>query len=833
PSGAAVDRVYGPAAIALGLNAGAASAPTPAAGGSWFVSDLFTKVIFPDRDMATESTQRVERRRLARVMLAASLGLVLLVLLAFFAVVSVMNGDPIDHVRREAEHLRRVSAGGAFEDRVEGIDRLRAQIVRLEGLRQHLPWWRHLGGYWGDDVIDPALQVYARHALSNLVRPALPQMDNDLAAMVASPQPAFVPAFYEYWAWRLLRKPDEMRAGDARVIAGVVRRSLASDLAGVPTAKRDAVGGMVEQDVDFLVAHEKLVAQNESVYLTPEPASLAQNAAAWLRQRWDRQAIYDDVIGRQVAAQVKPLTLAELIGRTPEPLSSDASVPGAYTREGWAKVVSPLLAWYRERLGGPWVEDVADSARVLAVDLGDRYASSYTRAWIDFLGHVKASSSPNRQTCAGLVNDITRDGSPLFALLGGAARETRFTHEPGPGIDRVQQDFEMLQGFEIAPGEARKPGFFGRIGRWFGGLFGKKKSAGGTFDTMSSDKQNYVRQLGVLATKVQALAQPSAASQAYNEIFISLSPTELCQVDQFKASAQALIDKHRGHPGNDATVRALWLPLTTLAQVGPIPDPPRDVAAPPTPVVAGGVAPARAFLPPDVNAKWQLEVVAAFNAKLAGKYPLSASGPDLPLADFAEFFKPGGTFWKFYDAALKPYLAEDGTPAPGAVGVVPPGLIRAVRTARDIRDAFFAVGADPALRFMVRNGPPDTVHVTARYTLAWIDFEVGGQKPVHYTMGAATWNPLTWPGPQPSQGAAVRASGFNMTFVAQEKEVWGLFRLLDRGVFGGTETVPRVTVHVTGGKDVWSVPLEFQLEGESPKHPFRRNFLRFQLPPSI
>ncbi|HEY6865733.1 MAG TPA: type VI secretion protein IcmF/TssM N-terminal domain-containing protein, partial [Candidatus Eisenbacteria bacterium] len=99
PSGAAVDRVYGPAAIALGLNAGAASAPTPAAGGSWFVSDLFTKVIFPDRDMVTESTQRVERRRLARVMLAASLGLVLLVLLAFFAVVSVMNGDPIDHVR--------------------------------------------------------------------------------------------------------------------------------------------------------------------------------------------------------------------------------------------------------------------------------------------------------------------------------------------------------------------------------------------------------------------------------------------------------------------------------------------------------------------------------------------------------------------------------------------------------------------------------------------------------------------------------------------------------------------------------------------------------------
>ena len=844
PSGAAVDRVLKPAAAAIGLTASPAASPTPAGGGAWFVNDLFTRVIFPDRDMVTEASDVVASRRRGRVVLAAALGLALLVLFALFAVVSCSNGDLVEKTRRAAVQVKQVSVAGAFEQKVESQHALMERIARLEAVRDHLPWWRHLGGYWGNDVIDPALQVYARHTLTTLVRPALLQMDADLAAAIAAPQTPFVPTFYRYWAWHLLRKPDEMRSGDSRIIAGLVRQSLTSDLDGVTSGNRDAVGTKVEQDVDFLAAHEKLVAQNMAVYMAGDVGDLMPRAAAWLKLHWDRQRLYDDLIDRQASSQTQPLGLAALLGGTAEPLKSDSLVPGAYTSDGWRRVAGPLLAWYRERLVEPWVEAFADSAQALAGDLGDRYASSYTRAWSTFLSSVSVASSPNRQTCAGLINDISKDNSPLFVLLRKAAEQTRFTQDPGPGVERIQQDYEILQSFEIAPGgaQSKKPGFFGGIARWFGGLFRKKDAKGGSFDLMSSEKQNYVRLVGVLLQKAQNLAQPSSSSQAYNEIFISLSATEASMVDQFKSEARSLIDNHPGKLGNNPTIRVLWLPLRMLAQVGPIPDPPQDTGARGggggggvvgggAPVGGAGEAPCA--LPPDVCAKWKLQVLAPFQAKLATRYPLVGSGPDAPLADFGEFFKPGGTFWHFYDETLKPFLAEDGTPVQGATSVVSPALSRAVKQARDIRDAFFATGGDPGMRFMVRNGSPEPVRGTPTYTLAWIDFELGGQPPTHYTMGARTWTARTWPGPQPSAGAAVRASGNNQTFESKEAGVWGLFRLLDKGTFGGSEIVPQVQVRVGNGAEIWSLPLEFQLEGESPHHPFKRNFLRFTLPPSI
>ena len=840
PSGTAVDRVFVHAASAIGLTAAPQASPTPAGGGAWFVNDLFTKVIFPDRDLVTEATEVITRRRRKRVMLAGVLGITLLVLFALFAVVSCSNGDLIDRTRRAAIQVKQVSTAGAFEQKVEAQHRLMTRIARLEALRAQLPWWRHLGGYWGSDVIDPALQVYARHTLTTLVRPALRQMDVDLAASIASPQTAFVPVFYRFWAWRLLRKPDEIRAGDSRIIAGVVRQSLANDLQGVSTGNREAVGGMVEQDVDFLAAHEQLVAQLMNVYVEGEAGDLRPRASAWLRQHWDRQGLYDDLIERQVKASTHDLDLAGLIGRA-EPLSSAAPVSGPYTRAGWG-VVQPLLAWYRERLAEPWVEDFADSATALSGDLGDRYARNYTRAWIGFLAGIQVSNSPNRQTCAGLINDISKSDSPLFQLLKKAAEQTRFTQDPGPGVEQVQQDFEILQSFEVAHGAAggKQAGFLGRIMGWFGGLFQKKDGKGGSFDLVSSVKQNYVRLLGVLLQKAQDLAQPSAASQAYNAIFISLSGAEASLVDQFRAAAQSVIDNHHGKAGNNATIHVLWLPLKMLSAVGPIPDPPQDTGVMTTPTSTSAASasapgqPASAIhLPPDVNAKWAQQVIAPYQSRLAGKYPMSSAGPDVPLADFAEFFKPGGTFWRFYDETLKPYMAEDGTPAPGAVGVVPAALSKAVKSAHDIRDAFFAVGADPSLHFMVRNGPPEPVHGGTAYTLAWIDFEAGGQPPIHWTMGARPWTARTWPGPTPSAGAAVRASGNNLTFETHETGVWGFFRLLEKGQFGGTETVPQVQVRVSSGAETWSLPFEFQLEGESPKHPFRRNALRFSPPPSI
>jgi type VI secretion system protein ImpL len=145
PGGGAVDRVYATTAGGLGFAAAEQQFP-PATGGPWFVNELFTKVIFADKDLVTETDEVIRRKQLARKRLTIGLATLLAAFTISCSWISCANHAPVGKARDAARELRKISATADFRRYVEVLDGLRSSITRLERLEGHVEWWRHLGG---------------------------------------------------------------------------------------------------------------------------------------------------------------------------------------------------------------------------------------------------------------------------------------------------------------------------------------------------------------------------------------------------------------------------------------------------------------------------------------------------------------------------------------------------------------------------------------------------------------------------------------------------------------------------------------------------------------
>src|SRR5882672_802595 len=156
PQGAAQDRVLEPEAKALGITTQVAAAPAMAANGAWFVHDVFSKVIFPDAELAAESTRSSKRRQQGRLALYGGLGVALLAFVVLFSVLSCANTAVINRTKKAAQAVdQEVGVEAPLMQNLAALEGLRSQAWVVDSLHENKPLWRVLGGYSGDAVRDP------------------------------------------------------------------------------------------------------------------------------------------------------------------------------------------------------------------------------------------------------------------------------------------------------------------------------------------------------------------------------------------------------------------------------------------------------------------------------------------------------------------------------------------------------------------------------------------------------------------------------------------------------------------------------------------------------
>jgi len=145
-----------------------------------------------------------------------------------------------------------------------------------------------------------------------------------------------------------------------------------------------------------------------------------------------------------------------------------------------------------------------------------------------------------------------------------------------------------------------------------------------------------------------------------------------------------------------------------------------------------------------VSNQWHDEVYSACMNALSNRYPLyKGSSDDVSMADFTEFFKPGGTMDKFATAFIKPFIDErTGWNNKGvdhfSIGFSSDSLAQ-IRKASNIKNIYFRSNPSlPALSFQLR--PYQMNKTDERFIL-----EMGNTR-ITYSHGPKFWSTFNWSG---------------------------------------------------------------------------------------
>jgi len=814
--GEPVDRVLQPAVRALGLTVRAPEAAPAARGGSWFVRDFFTDVLFPDAALATVSRGAQVRFRRGEQIMLGIYGIALLVLTLLFTGFSCSNGAVIGKAKRAAVDVaNRVTDEAALIDNLRTLDGLRAAADDVDRIDRNVPFSRALGAWSGGAVRDPAITLWMRRTAQYVIKPATLRMEDSLRARAAGEDGTFVSDYYRFRAWRLFTDPGRIDVEDADILAREVLRALQDRLALGSTDEqgRREFPELVHRQMDFLARHPRELASIVREYLPEQDRSLVARMAPIVRDEWQPDAFYAEMI-RDAGRNLKPLTFDAIAGPT-SLMNGLTTVPGAFTKSGWADQVKPRAAWYGRMVKRDAL--MADAFGGRPPDLERQllviYAKDVTDHWIEFLDGVGYAAPGSMDRVADQLAQLAKGDSPLFKLLHEVRDQTQGLAITGTPLEAIGNDFRVLREFFDAPGSLGE-----RTRSWLDEIARKLPGGASKPSTLrqSLDAQ-YLEMLGNAQQDIAKLG-PAAPLQKLVDL-LRPPPDQTNGVFELVTWADGLGGNYSDTPAGPVVAQLLRAPVDAARRA----------------VRERGLGPRFA-------SAWQSTVLQRFQNDLAGKYPFNASGPDASYDDFAACFAPTGYFWAFYDQYMAPFLNEDGTPKGADVPPVSPGTVEFLKKAHAIRQAFFAAGPQPALTFTVSSSPPPH---DPGVVVRWVAFDCGGESTT-YTMGPPREETLHWPGPDPGAGAALRAQAAppedpkkkrkkgDPTTVAvapiSADGPWGVFRLLDRAQSVNTSGGRTSATWELRAANAAKIRLTWDMRVQAAESPFARGFMRIVAP---
>jgi type VI secretion system protein ImpL len=166
---------------------------------------------------------------------------------------------------------------------------------------------------------------------------------------------------------------------------------------------------------------------------------------------------------------------------------------------------------------------------------------------------------------------------------------------------------------------------------------------------------------------------------------------------------------------------------------------------------------------------------------VAGRYPFQqGASTDIPLGDFAHLFAPNGMIDMFFSQQVRQFVDMSGSTwhIQAVNGVTPPisqGALAEFQRAENIKQLFFASGAQPAVQFSIT--PVSLDAGAAQVSLAL------GAITVSYAHGPPVPTQISWPGADGMQTARLiitSTTGGNPVEI-DASGPWALFRLFAQG----------------------------------------------------
>jgi type VI secretion system protein ImpL len=791
--GSPIDRIVGGLARAFRLERKVIS-PQHATGRSFFITRLFTDVIFPEAGIAGTNL-RWERQRLAiqwggfAVAALATIGLTTAWSISYARNESYLQEvrTKLDGIIASVEALRR---SPPQEQLVELLPILRVvqTLAISETVANGVPVSMQWGLYQGDKLHDAATQAY-RKLLRDVF---LPRIAYRIEDQLRSRQGNLELLYEALKAYIMLT--DHTRFDPKAVKAFIVAEWESNLPREVTLEQRKAL----EAHLDALLAlpdfSMPITADNELVRSTRATISRIPTA----------QRVYSR-IKLQNASELPEFTIARAGGPyalnvfTRATRSPMQGVPGLFSYDGYHKVFKKAadlvsVQFAREE---PWVLGVQRTPASRVEDpLGTErlenavrqlYFEEYVRVWDQFVKDIRLVPIRNLDQSIFLSNKLSSPDSPMRALLEAIVRETTLIDD--------KADKSAV---------AKAAGFLSEqkseIGKYFGATGGAARAARpeSIVDDHFSRLRQYVR---------GAPGQPPP---------IEGTAALMKDMNTYLVAVKAAREARQPPPPSD-------VPNKLKAEAPRLPEPLQSAVG----TLAGTTS---REVAQDLRQKVNealAQLIGFCTKAVEGRYPFVRTGKlDVTREDFTRLFGPAGMFDDFVQKQLTLLVDTTTEPwKPRDPAVSPRGSLLQFQRAKTIRDVFFHAGATPALKLEFK-----PIALDASITQLIIDFD--GQV-LRYSHGPQIPMLVQWPGTKTTSQIRIEVSPPSASGSASGQVfegAWALLRMLDRAQLQLTNQPDKVlaTWNIDGRK------VQFEISSASVQNPMRLTDLQqFHCPAAL
>ena len=407
---------------------------------SYFVTDLFKRVVFPDQNVAAQTRGAVKAQLANRLLFAGVSFLVAMSFVAPSTYTFARNMLLVSEAKGLAAKARAIdwSDGNAPLPKVRSLSDLRGEVVKLDEWHdQGAPLGMSWGMYSGNRLAEPLRGVYVQSLTRAFALPTKAQLERELAPAAAQGHVTieqYGAYFARLKAYLSLGDPQHLHGEDGRFETVALTDAWARSLGVTSAPDKEILSPHVGEYVKF-VAHGK----------TPPWAvdpSLVARVRAVLTQVSPLDRDYSSLL-REANENVPPITRAFVLrGASFAQFVSSRSNPevvvrGAFTKQGWESYVRDGLDEHTARrlAEDRWVLGESDKrgTEEMKKELGQlqqRYFSEYTAAWVALLKDLQIHKPETDAEVLRELTSLSETPSPHMLLLGAVSENTRLQLSP-------------------------------------------------------------------------------------------------------------------------------------------------------------------------------------------------------------------------------------------------------------------------------------------------------------------------------------------------------------------------------------------------------------------
>ena len=655
---------------------------------------------------------------------------------------------------------------GQGDEQLQALNELVRELARLDYRAEHgLPWYQRFGLNQNDALLATLWPRYVE-ANNRLMRdPAVANLKAKLNSLIKlppdSPERArrASDAYDELKAYLMMSCPEKV---DATFLANAL--SDAQPLrAGVSPGLWQGLSPTLWQFyAQQLVAHQDW-------RINADPSLVAQTRQVLLGQLGQRNAeasLYQKVL--EDAANHSPaLKLQQMVGDTNAPalLSTNAEVPGVFTRQAWEgqvrQAIDDIAEARREEIDWVLSDNYTDIAAELTPDvlrerLTARYFQDYANAWLDFLNSLrwqKVDSLGDVIDQLALMSDARQ--SPLIALMNTLAYQGQAGMRGQAFTDSLVKSAQKLISQDKVPLiDQQSHGPASPLDATFGPLLALLgKDVEGKSDNDRLSLQSFLNRVTRVRLKLQQVSHalnPQEMIQALAQTVFQGQNVDLTDTQSYGNLVAASLGAEWGGVGQTLFVQPLEQAWQRVLH----------------PAAAG------------LNNQWQRAIVSEWHGAFAGRFPFAATTSDASLPMLGQMIRAdSGRIEQFLQQQLGGVLRKEGSrwvaDTRHSQGLrFNPQFLTAINQLSHLADVLYTDGGMGMSFELQGKAVRDMVQTT---------FVLNGEKH-HYFNQKEGWQRFSWPGFNSHPGTSLTWTSVHAgeRLFGDYEGTWGLIRLLEK-----------------------------------------------------